>query len=147
MGGVFNNQDPRPLYSSNESLFSAGRQLESVDELDVQDGYASMMNQVTHSSLPRVLTRIASISLIIFYMIQTPRDLLAGHPSVIQIVFEVGLAGVCLVVAYQGWFCRTPRSVRWLCGLAAFSMLGFLIGWMDKVGVGITGFPLLETTP
>jgi hypothetical protein len=53
--------------------------------------------------------------------------------------FDVGICAACLLVAYQGWFCRTTGSLRRLCFMGALVLMISGLDATDDAFKVITG--------
>jgi fumarate reductase subunit D len=74
-----------------------------------------------------------------------PRELSRYASSIIGCIFGAGLIGLCLVVAYHGWFFRTARAVRWLCVAGVLVAFGFALTIAEKAAVRWMGAPLVQS--
>jgi hypothetical protein len=95
---------------------------------------------------PRIVARAIAVALAtvgVYESVGLPRYLAGGDWSVIGFIFATSFIFLCLVVAYHGWFFRTARSIRWLCGLGAFVAFGLLLTATDKAVARFTGLPLI----
>jgi hypothetical protein len=65
---------------------------------------------------------------------------LAERPfPILGIPIDIGLITLCLVAAYNGWFFRTARSIRWMCLLGAFTAFALAMSVADKASQRLTG--------
>jgi hypothetical protein len=105
------------------------------------------MIQLAPSISARIVIR--SIALAIAYrgieiVIGAIIDLRHHNASVVGLGFEFGFSGICLLVAFRGWFRRTAGAVRWLCVVAAFVAYFFVCTEIDAAFRRITGLPIFE---
>jgi hypothetical protein len=105
------------------------------------------MIQLAPSISARIVIR--SIALAIAYrgieiVIGAIIDLRHHNASVVGLGFEFGFSGICLLVAFRGWFRRTAGAVRWLCVVAAFVAYFLVCTEIDAAFRRITGLPIFE---
>jgi hypothetical protein len=76
-------------------------------------------------------------------LITTTTAAFRGDWSVASLIFNVVLPTLFLFIAWRAWFKRTPVSIRWLCGIAAFLLamaIPDLANWVYTKAIGASLF-------
>ncbi|HEY1687057.1 MAG TPA: hypothetical protein VGG19_20020 [Tepidisphaeraceae bacterium] len=97
---------------------------------------------------PRWIARLIAAGIAVtgaYALLEFLRDAHGGDWHWLEVLLNAVVILLCAGVAYYGWFARSSRSIRWLCGMAAFILYAFLLAAMDKSSMRLTGFSLIHS--
>jgi hypothetical protein len=103
-----------------------------------------MIARIVQPVAPRTAARILAVMVAaagVYCAVELPRDLVGGDWSWIALIVDVGIILLCLTVAYYGWFFRTTRSVRWLCGVSTLVLFSAALEAAEKAGFSLVQLP------